>query len=93
MAFLTNRLGLDGRDLDGIRYQLLHRTASALLTAEQFAARHAVMLVHSFSTTRTGFTDYTAFLELFGLQATVGTVQRAGILGDTELYFSWTAGA
>ena len=29
------------------RYQLLHRTASALLTAKQFCAKTAVMLVHS----------------------------------------------
>jgi len=93
LAFLTDRLGLGGRDLDGIRYQLLHRTVSALLTAESFAARHAVMLVHSFSTAQTGFTDYAAFLQLFGLTATAGTVQRAASLRDTELYFSWTVGA
>ena len=93
LAFLTDRLGLGGRDLDGIRYQLLHRTVSALLTAESFAARHAVMLVHSFSSAQTGFTDYAAFLQLFGLKATAGTVQRAATLRDTELYFSWTVGA
>jgi hypothetical protein len=33
---------------DSIRYQLLHRTASALLTAREFHARTAVMLVQSF---------------------------------------------
>ena len=34
---------------DNIRYQLLHRTVSALLTARAFHAGTAVMLVHSFS--------------------------------------------
>lgn len=92
LAYLTELLGLSGRDLDGIRYQLLHRTASALLTARHFAARHAVMLVHSFSNKRTGFEDYAAFLQFFGLNATTGTVQRAGTVGSTELYFSWTVG-
>ena len=89
LAYLTEFLGLRGHDLDGIRYQLLHRTVSALLTAERFAARHAVMLVHSFSSKRTSFDDYAAFLQLFGLTATTGTVQRAATaLGGTELYFS-----
>jgi hypothetical protein len=92
LAFLTERLGLGGRDLNGIRHQLLHRTVSALLTAECFAARHAVMLVHSFSPARTGFNDYAAFLQLFGLEAIEGTVQKAGTVHDTELYFSWTVG-
>ena len=73
-------------------YQLLHRTVSALLTAERFAGRHAVVLIHSFSAARTGFKDYSTFLRLFGIEATEGTVQRAGSLHDIELYFSWTVG-
>ena len=35
---------------DKIRYQLLHRTASAILTAQAFHAKTAVMLVHAFAT-------------------------------------------
>ncbi|MGD1086757.1 MAG: hypothetical protein ABSA47_18620 [Verrucomicrobiota bacterium] len=90
LAFLSERLGLAEHDLDGIRYQLLHRTESALRSAEDFAASHAVLLVHSFSTAATGFNDYTAFLQLFGLKAIKGTIQRAGSLHGIELYFSWT---
>jgi hypothetical protein len=93
LAFLCERLGLTEQNLDGIHYQLLHRTASALLAAEQFAARHALMLVHSFCESRTGFKEYGDFLQLFGLQAAVGTVQRAGALRDTELYFAWATPA
>jgi hypothetical protein len=92
LAFLTDLLGLAGHDLDGIRYQLLHRMASALLTAERFAARHAVVLVHSFSPVRTGFTDYAAFLQLFGVLAAAGTVQQASAVHGIEVYFSWTTG-
>jgi hypothetical protein len=33
---------------DGLRYQLLHRTVSAILTARDFHAHAAVMLVQSF---------------------------------------------
>lgn len=45
LAYLHELLGVSAFD-DAIRYQLLHRTASALLTAQQFHAHCAVMLVH-----------------------------------------------
>lgn len=64
-----------------------------MVTARLLAARHAVMLVHSFSGARTGFPDYAAFLELFDLTAKEGTVQSAVMVGGIELYFSWTVGA
>ena len=46
---LRRTLGLDdGPELDVLRYQLLHRAASALIEAGRFSAQHAVLLVHSF---------------------------------------------
>ncbi len=33
----------------GVRYQLLHRTASVVIEAKRFHATTAVMIVHSFS--------------------------------------------
>jgi hypothetical protein len=47
LDYLHSLLGVSHFD-DLIRYQLLHRTASALLTAREFHAQAAVMLVHSF---------------------------------------------
>ncbi|GHT45627.1 hypothetical protein FACS189454_05420 [Planctomycetales bacterium] len=41
LLFLLTKLGLKDESVDAIRYQLLHRTVSALLTAEQF---HQVVL-------------------------------------------------
>ncbi|GAB4582074.1 MAG: hypothetical protein Fur0022_48270 [Anaerolineales bacterium] len=49
-----------------IRYQLLHRTASAIIEAKQLNARYAMMIVHSFSTEHKWFSDYQDFLDLFG---------------------------
>lgn len=48
-AYLHKLLGVSHFD-DSIRYQLVHRTASALLTAREFHAAAAVMLVHAFDT-------------------------------------------
>ncbi len=93
LQFLTDYLGLRDEQLNSLRYQLLHRTASALLTAEQFASNHAVMMVHSFSQQQTGFADYSAFLRLFGVQAAHDTVQSATIRHGIHLYFSWVTGS
>jgi hypothetical protein len=52
--------------VDDIRYQLLHRTASALIEAQRFCAGQALMLVHSFSQTHEWFEDYARFAQLLG---------------------------
>src|SRR6266850_3014165 len=49
LQFLLRTLGLMEVPTASIRYQLLHRAASAVITGEQFRAAAAVMLVHSFS--------------------------------------------
>lgn len=53
---------------DHIRYQLLHRTVSAILTARAFHAPVAVMLVHSFSRVSKWRDDFEAFCK--GLRCT-----------------------
>jgi hypothetical protein len=52
---LCATLGLDAAQVGAIRYQLLHRTASAIYEAKRYRCRHALMLVHSFSPTHRGF--------------------------------------
>lgn len=92
LDFLSKLLHLEGHNLDNIRYQLLHRTASALLTTRKFGASRAVVMVHSFSPTHDGFEDYSSFLRLFHATASRGTVQSAGALDGIELYFLWVSG-
>lgn len=74
LHFLQEKLGLT--DVPGeIRYQLLHRTVSALLLAEDFGAVRAVILVHSFSSTARWFDDFRRFGELLGV-----SVQKDGLV-------------
>ena len=47
---LCTSLGLQVSDVDGIRYQLLHRTASAIYEAQRYRTKRAMMLVHSVPT-------------------------------------------
>lgn len=91
LAWLIDRLGLESVP-DAVRYQLLHRTVSALLVAGQFDATAAVMLVHSFSPTGRWFDDFAAFVALFGCQAQVGNVVRIGEHVDIPLYVGWCKG-
>jgi len=44
---LCDVLGLQALDAHGLRYQVLHRTASALIEADDFGLPVAAMLVHS----------------------------------------------
>lgn len=65
LAYLCQMLGLPTCP-PGVRYQLLHRTVSALIEAERFNASVAGMIVHSFSPERRWFEDFASFVELLG---------------------------
>lgn len=93
LRYLLGVLGLDGRGLDSVRYQLLHRAASAVIEARRYCARHAVMLVHSFSAEKARFGDYARFAALFGVKAEAGTVQSAATLKEgIRLSLGWVCG-
>jgi len=92
LSFLLRSLGLGTVLAGSIRYQLLHRAASAIITGEQYRATAAVLLVHSFSQVRAGWSDYQAFTRLFGVEATVGSVQRLGSSSSVPLFGVWVVG-
>jgi len=92
LKFLLKTLGLEGPVSDSIRYQLLHRAASAIISGEQYRAVAAVMVIHSFSQERTGWSDYRDFLALFGVDATEGKVQRLSSATKPPLFAAWVVG-
>ena len=92
LDYLCGLLGLSGESLDHIRYQLLHRAASALIEAERFNASAAMMLVHSFSQEHIWFEDYQAFINLFGKSGTPNSITHVGERNGVELYLSWVTG-
>jgi len=96
LKFLCEVLQLDVNKIDHIRYQLLHRTASAVIEAKKFNARNALMLVHAFKKTKENydqsFRDYGQFLELFGAEGKPDSIVRGGNIDDINLYFGWVKG-
>ena len=92
LSYLLRQLGLP-RQVDGsIRYQLLHRAASAVIEGERYRAVAAVLLVHSFSAKRSGWGDYAAFLELFGVRAEIALPQRLPGSQTVPLFAVWVPG-
>lgn len=93
LSFLTRTLGLPDTLPPAVRYQLLHRLASALLLARQFDTRYAITLVHSFSPTHRWFEDFEAFCRLF--PACDGPSHSLRFLNEIDgisLYAGWASG-
>jgi len=92
LAFLKELLGLPEKISSKIRYQLLHRSVSALLEAFRFNAPIAVMIVHSFSQENQWLDDYQVFLETFGVRAAIDqlvfVIENRGV----SLYCGWAKG-
>ena len=65
LAYIKHQLGLRHELPPITRYQLLHRCASAIIEAQRFHAKLAILLVQSFSREDTGFDDFCNFTRLF----------------------------
>jgi hypothetical protein len=91
LSALTNVLGLAGQDISRLHYQLLHRTASAVYEAQRYRASTALMLVHSFSTKRSGWTDFATFLQAIDLVSSPKPNEILGPkrIGTVEVYAAW----
>jgi len=92
LKYLCNLLGLDPASVNHVRYQLLHRTASALIEAKKFNAPNALMLVHSFSHEDEWFDDYQSFLALLGVTGKLDSVVLAKNIHGVNLYLGWVRG-
>jgi hypothetical protein len=77
---------------DKIRYQLLHRTASAIITARDFHASTAVMVVHSFSPEGKWRGDFIAFCDAMNAKRLSDDVYIVTTFANPKLYLVWCAG-
>ena len=91
LAYLQKKLNL-GHIPPQIRYQLVHRTGSAVIEAQRFGAGAGVMLVHSFSQEDERLGDYQAFLELYGVQGGSGQLVSVRRIEVVDLYCGWVRG-
>lgn len=92
LEFLHKTLGLNESAPDSLRYQLFHRSASAILVAQEFHAEAAVMLVHSFSATSNHFEDFAAFASMLAGPVEQDRVVHARSVAQPNLFIGWCAG-
>jgi hypothetical protein len=89
---LCDLLGLNTGTASGLRYQLLHRTAAAVLEAQRYRTGHAVMIVQSFCPDRTGLSDFQSFAQAMGYgQIDPDSISSPKALGSVELRIGWSA--
>ncbi len=92
IAFLECELGRREPFPDTIRYQLLHRLVSALLTARAFHAPVAVMLIHSFSPSSAWRNDFIAFCQELGCKTLSADLFEAPGINGPRLILGWCKG-
>lgn len=89
LQFLMQKLGLRSEPPPSIRYQLLHRTASAVIEAATCRASSAVMMVQSFRRDPKNEADFVEFSELLGRRVRAGEMKRATSVGGCDIYLGW----
>jgi hypothetical protein len=89
---LCSTLELDLTSVGALRYQLFHRTASAIYEAKRYRSRHALMLVHSFSLTHRWFDDFAAFTRALGIPVErPGVCSQSRVCDGISLRLAWVA--
>lgn len=89
LDYLCKLLNLTNKNVDNIRYQLLHRTASAIITANKYHCKTAMILIHSFSQVNNSFKEYSDFSNLYNLKAYLDEIIGPVILNGVSVYWGW----
>jgi len=91
LAGLCALMGLEESAVSTLRYQLLHRTASAVLEAKRYRARQAAMIVQSWSYADCGWLDYQFFFNALGLRGlAVGRLSAPLLIDGIVLRTAWS---
>jgi Domain of unknown function (DUF6946) len=76
-----------------LRYQLIHRTASAMIEAKRFGADAAVMLIMSFSNKKAGYVDFEAFAKWLGVdEVQPNQLMKISTQSEQSLAIGWLTG-
>jgi len=89
LAYMQDLLGLAQPVDDALRYQLLHRTASAIIEAERIGAAAAAMVVLSFASDEKSHEDYERFAQAIRAVTNAGHLSRAEAVSRVPLFTTW----
>jgi len=92
LKILCDLLELDPANVGNVRYQLIHRTASAIFEARRYRSTEAAMLVQSFCAKRSWFDDFSKFVAAMGMgEATLNGISGIKVCGGVSLRIGWVA--
>jgi hypothetical protein len=92
LLYLCELLGIVSPPPANLRYQLLHRAASAIIEAERFKSDVAIMIVHSFSQEHRWLGDFDAFARHVDAEASLGELALARAAPGRPFYLGWVTG-
>ena len=94
LAKLCSLFNLDPACVSALRYQLFHRTASAIIEARRYRTDRAAMIVQSWSLDSSGFADYCAFFDAVGISGlSIGKLSQSLIIDGVSFRTAWSAEA
>jgi len=91
LEYLCQVLQLDHPPDTALRYQLFHRTASALIEADRFGAENAVMVVQSFREDPQSWDDFGSFCQRLGETPTPGRLSEIRRESGPRLFVGWVS--
>lgn len=89
LQFLCDTLAICEAPSPELRYQLFHRTASAVIEARRWRMPTALMLVQSFAESESSWTDFQSFAALLRISAQRNTIAGPSRLSNLDLYVGW----
>lgn len=92
LGFLIKKIGIKDKEIDNLRYQLFHRLASAVIMAEKFHAKNAIMIIQSFNDNNkeNHFDDFNKFLELYEISSVEKSkLYKLTEINGIEVYAGW----
>ena len=91
LSFLLERIAYPNIDVSNLRYQLFHRLASAVIMAEKFHAKNALMIVQSFEANDelNHYSDFKDFIENYGVFSEKETPIKVAKYNGIDIYVLW----
>lgn len=92
LEYLCDTLGTPFPPPEHLRYQLFHRTASAILTANRFKTDMAIMLVQSFSQDHMWWEDFQNFATYMNAEVELGKLAKSPMKTSVPTFIGWVTG-
>lgn len=92
LQYLCDLLGMAFPPKGHLRYQLLHRAASAIIECKRFRGRTPAMIVHSFSPEKKWFEDYSVFVGELGGASEPDRMTEVLVSEGFGLLLGWACG-